>query len=123
MNKEAARSLGTNVDLYQFCVFTLSGVLSAMAGCLLSLGSVTLFIQNITSGRGYIALAANNLGGSTPLGVLISSVFFGFAQALGNALQNTSIKTQLTACIPYLATIIGLVVFSISGTRKHKKRG
>ena len=121
MNKEAARSLGTPVNIYQFVVFTFSGVLSAMGGCLLSLGSVTLFIQGITSGRGYIALAANNLGGSTPLGVLISSVFFGFAQALGNALQNTSIKTQLTACIPYLATIIGLVVFNLSAAKRKRK--
>jgi len=73
LNKEAARSLGTPVNLYQFTVFTLSGALSALGGCLLSLGSVTLFIQNITSGRGYIALAANNLGGSHPLGALVAA--------------------------------------------------
>ncbi len=122
MNKEAARSLGTPVNLYQFTVFTLSGALSALGGCLLSLGSVTLFIQNITSGRGYIALAANNLGGSHPIGALAASLFFGLTQALGNVLQNTSIKTQLTATVPYLATIIGLVVFNIIGKRKEKKR-
>lgn len=54
------------------------------------MGSVTLFIQNITSGRGYIAMAANNLGKSHPLGVLAASLFFGCCQALGNFLQNTS---------------------------------
>lgn len=122
MNKEAARSLGTPVNLYQFAVFTLSGALSALGGCLLSLGSVTLFIQNITSGRGYIALAANNLGGSHPIGALVASLFFGLTQALGNVLQNTSIKTQLTATVPYLATIIGLVIFNIIGKHKEKKR-
>lgn len=122
MNKEAARSLGTPVNLYQFWTFTLSGVLSALAGCLLSMGSVTLFIQNITSGRGFIALAANNLGSSHPVGVLVSSFFFGFSQALGNVLQNTSIKTQLTAMVPYLATILGMTVFSIYNIRKRKAR-
>ena len=121
MNREAARSLGTPVNLYQFVTFTLSGALSALGGCLLSLGSVTLFIQNITSGRGFIALAANNLGGSHPLGVLVASFFFGFSQALGNLLQNTSIKTQLTATVPYLSTIIGMLVFSIYGIQKKKR--
>lgn len=122
MNKEAARSLGTPVNAYQFWTFTLSGVLSALAGCLLSMGSTTLFIQNITSGRGYIALAANNLGSAHPLGVLLASFFFGFSQALGNVLQNTSIKTQLTATVPYLATIAGLTFFSIYNIRKKTKK-
>lgn len=122
MNKEAARSLGTPVNRYQFWTFTLSGVLSALAGCLLSMGSVTLFIQNITSGRGYIALATNNLGSSHPLGVLLSSFFFGFSRDLGNILQNTSIKTQLTAMVPYLATIVGMTLFNIYNMRKKKLR-
>lgn len=122
LNKEAARSLGTPVNRYQFLVFTLSGALSALGGCLLSMGSVTLFIQNITSGRGYIALAANNLGGSHPIGALVASLFFGLSQAVGNMLQNTSIKTQLTATVPYLATIIGLVAFSLVNRHKEKKR-
>lgn len=121
-NAEAARSLGTNVKLYQFIIFSFSGALSALGGCLLSLGSVTLFIQNITSGRGWIALAANNLGGSHPLGVLASSTFFGLSQAIGNMLQNTSIKTQLTATVPYLATIIGLVGYNIWTAKKTRKR-
>ena len=122
LNKEAARSLGTPVKMYQFLIFTASGILSALGGCLLSLGSVTLFIQNITSGRGWIALAANNLGRSHPLGALASSVFFGLSQAVGNMLQNTSVKTQLTATIPYLSTIVGLVVFNIWNDKK-KNRG
>ena len=122
LNKEAARSLGTSVNRYQFITFVLSGALSALGGCLLSMGSVTLFLPNITSGRGFIALAANNLGNSHPLGVLAASFFFGFSQALGNLLQNTSIKTQLTATVPYLSTIIGMLVFNIYNIQKQKYR-
>lgn len=121
LNAEAARSLGTKVRWYQFIIFSLSGALSALGGCLLSIGSVILFIPNITSGRGWIALAANNLGSSHPLGVLVSSCFFGLSQAAGNMLQNTSIKTQLTATVPYLATVIGLVAFNIWTEKKSKK--
>ncbi len=44
---------------------------------------------------------------------------FGFSQAAGNVLQNASLKTQITASIPYVATIVALVIFSIK-SRKNK---
>lgn len=120
INPEAAKSLGTPVERYQFLTITLSGILTGLGGCLLSMSTVTLFIQDITSGRGYIALAANNLGNSHPLGVLFSSFFFGVCQAFGNVLQNTSLKTQITAAIPYVATIIALILYSVHRKRKAK---
>ena len=86
------------------------------------MGSVTLFMQNMTSGRGYIAMAANNLGMSNPIGVFLSSLFFGFSQAAGNVLQNTSLKTQITASIPYIATVVALVIFSIKKRKNKVKR-
>lgn len=116
INLQAARSLGIAVHRYQYLTLVAAGVFCGLAGVLLSMGSVTLFIQNITSGRGYIAMAANNLGRSHPLGVLLSSLFFGATQALGNFLQNTSLKGQITASIPYAATILALIGFSL-----HKK--
>ena len=122
INKEAARSLGTPVEKYQFLTISLSGILCGLGGVLLSMGTVTLFIQNITSGRGYIAMAANNLGRSNPIGVFLSSLFFGFSQAAGNVLQNTSLKTQITASIPYVATIVALVIFSIKNKKKKVKK-
>ena len=122
INKEAARSLGTPVEKYQFLTISLSGILCGLGGVLLSMGTVTLFMQNMTSGRGYIAMAANNLGKSHPIGVLLSSLFFGFSQAAGNVLQNTSLKTQITASIPYVATIVALILFSIQNKRKKKNK-
>lgn len=115
INAKAAHSLGVPVEKYQY--FTL-----AAAGVLLSMGSVTLFIQNITSGRGYIAMAANNLGKSHPLGVLLASLFFGSTQALGNFLQNTMLKGQITSSIPYAATILALIVFSVSKRARNRRK-
>lgn len=109
VNIEAARSLGTPVERYQILTMTLSGALSGMGGVLLSMGAVTLFIQEITAGRGFIALAANTLGQYHPIGVLLSTTFFGATQALGNALQHTAIRGQITASIPYASTIIALI--------------
>ena len=70
INQKAARSLGTKVERDQFLTVALSGILCGLGGCVLSMGSVTLFIQNITAGRGYMAMAACNMGGANPLGVL-----------------------------------------------------
>ncbi|MBR0137153.1 MAG: ABC transporter permease [Erysipelotrichaceae bacterium] len=113
INAEAAKSLGTPVEKYQFITISLSGILCGLAGVVLSMGSVTLYIQNMAAGRGYIAMTANNLGQSHPLGVLAASVFFGCCQALGNFLQRTAIKTQITAAIPYVATILAMVFGSL----------
>lgn len=122
INQEAARSLGSKVERDQFLTVALSGILCGLGGCALSMGSVTLFIQNITAGRGYMAMAACNMGNASPLGVLFSSYFFGACQAVGNALQNTSLKTQVTASIPYAATILALMVFHVYKKRAQKRQ-
>ena len=120
VNKSAASSLGVNVERYQIVATTLSGSMIGLAGCLLSLGSVTLFIQNIYAARGYVALAANNLCQGHPLGCLLSSALFGFTKALAQVLQNTAIKQQLLECIPYIATIVAMAVYNAIAKRRAK---
>ena len=120
INESAASSLGINVKRYQIIATTLSGSMIGLAGCLLSLGSVTLFIQNISSARGYVALAANNLANAHPLGALLSSALFGFTKALAQVLQNTAIKQQLLECIPYIATIAAMAIYNGIAKRRAK---
>ena len=120
VNKSAASSLGVNVERYQIVATTLSGAMIGLAGCLLSLGSVTLFIQNISAARGYVALAANNLCQGHPLGCLLSSALFGFTKALAQVLQNTAIKQQLLECIPYIATIVAMAVYNAIARRRAR---
>ena len=122
INKEAARSLGTPVEKYQFLTMTCSGILCGLAGVLLSMGSVTLFIQNISSGKGYIAMTANNLGASHPIGVAAASLFFGICQSVGSFLQQTSLKGQITGAIPYVATILASIVSSIYVKAKKENK-
>ncbi|MDI9505178.1 MAG: ABC transporter permease [Candidatus Excrementavichristensenella sp.] len=118
INRGAAGSLGINVARYQIVATTLAGSMIGLAGCLLSLGSVTLFIQNISSARGYVALAANNLCKGHPLGALLSSALFGFTKALASVLQNTAARQQLLECIPYVATIAAMAVYNVIARRK-----
>ena len=120
INDIAASSLGINVQRYQIIAVTAAGALIGLAGCLLSLGSVTLFVQNISSARGYIALAANALCRNHPLGALLSSALFGFSTALSYVLQNTAAKQQLLNNIPYIATIVAMAVYNVINRRSHQ---
>lgn len=120
INPEAAQSLGLRVERYRIIAPTLSGILIGLAGCLLSLGSVTMFMQNISAARGYVALAANNLCLGHPIGALASSALFGFTTALSQILQNVA-PQQLLVCIPYVSTIAAMAIYYAVTTRRHKK--
>ena len=117
-NKEAAGSLGVKTLKIQMIAVLVSGALCGLGGAVLSMGQVTLFTENMSSGRGYIAMASASMGQNQPVFIIISSLFFGFCQALGVSLQNV-IPSQLTLAIPYIATIIALSIF---GSRTLKKR-
>ena len=117
-NIEAAGSLGIKTLKIQILAVLVSGALCGLGGAVLSMGQVTLFTENMSSGRGYIAMASASMGQAQPLFIIISSLFFGFCQALGVSLQNV-IPSQLTLAIPYIATIIALSIF---GSRKLKKK-
>lgn len=117
-NIEAAGSLGIKTLKIQILAVLVSGALCGLGGAVLSMGQVTLFTENMSSGRGYIAMASASMGQAQPLFIMISSLFFGFCQALGVSLQNV-IPSQLTLAIPYIATIIALSIF---GSRKLKKK-
>lgn len=105
-NPVAAKSLGLRVRRYQYGAVLASGVLCALAGAQLSLGQVTLFAENMTAGRGFIALVATMLGQSNPLGVMGSSMLFGFMDALSIRLQGFSLPTHFTMMLPYVMTIL-----------------
>ena len=106
----AAASLGIPVRRIQYLMVALSGVLCGLAGAQLSISLVNQFVQGMTAGRGFIALVAVIFGRAMPLGVLAASVMFGFAYALALRLQGVGIPPQFVAMLPYLATIVVLVV-------------
>ncbi len=121
INKVAAESLGINADRLQIRTVVFSGLLSGLGGCLLTMGGVTMFAQNITAGRGFIAMAAGTLGAAHPLGVIASSAFFGLAQSMANMLQNSAISSQLTMALPYVATVVALALYNVMQMKRMPK--
>ena len=107
-NPEAARTLGVQVSALQFGTILVSGALCGLAGAQLSLGNVNLFVENMSAGRGWMAVVAVMLGRGHPLGVLAASLLFGFTDSLGFRLQGLRLPSQFTETVPYLVTLLSL---------------
>lgn len=114
---EAASTLGVNVAWIRFGAILASGALCGLAGAQLSLGQVTLFVENMSAGRGWIAVVAVMLGQANPIGVFLASVLFGFADSIGFRLQAYGLPPQFTGMVPYLVTLAAL--FLIASRRKQ----
>jgi general nucleoside transport system permease protein len=110
---EAAATLGVNVNWIRFGAILASGALCGLAGAQLSLGQVTLFVENMSAGRGWIAVVAVMLGQAHPFGVFLASVLFGFADSIGFRLQAYGLPTQFTGMVPYLVTLAALFVIAL----------
>lgn len=112
---EAPRVLeaaGVSVLPLRYVAVAASGVLCGVGGAYLSLSLLNSFSENMTAGRGFIALAAVIFGGWHPLRALGAAVFFGLANALVIRLPQDVIAPQFLHMIPYVATILALIVFA-----------
>lgn len=106
----AASTLGVNPSRYKYGAVLLSGVLCGLAGAQLALGNVVGFTENMSAGRGWIAVVAVMLGRAHPFGTFGACVLFGFAEAFGSRLQGEGLPAQVTDAAPYVVTLIALII-------------
>jgi simple sugar transport system permease protein len=107
----AADTVGISVFKTRYAAVTLSGMLSAMGGAYLSVGFVHSFNQNMTEGRGFIALAALIFGKWRPAGAFGAALLFGFSSALAQRLgtiPSWSSYAVLFQALPYVLTLIAV---------------
>jgi simple sugar transport system permease protein len=105
----AADTVGISVYAVRYAAVTLSGVLAAMGGAYLSVGFVHSFNQNMTAGRGFIALAALIFGKWRPGGAFAAALLFGFSSALAERLPAYSQSAAvLFQALPYVLTLIAV---------------
>lgn len=113
-NPEAAETLGVDVIRTRYIAIMLSGMLCTLGGAFLSTASTGLFVNNMTAGRGYIALAILVIGRWSPWGVFGAALLFGAADALQLRTQLFSfeIPYQFLVMLPYLLCMIVMIIFS-----------
>ena len=106
---EAAQAAGVRVRWTRFWAAVFGGTLAGVAGAHLALDSGT-FIEGMSGGRGFIALAVVVLGRWNPLWVLVAAIFFGGASALQFSLQAVGwdVPHQFFLALPYLLTLAAL---------------
>lgn len=119
-NPEAAASVGIPVQRTRYIALMLSGLLAGLGGIHMSMGYLSLFQRDMTSGRGFIALATPLLGGNNPYGTMAASLVFGFFDALASRIGSLQIPSQLPQMVPYVATVMALVVYALQ-TRQSQR--
>lgn len=121
---EAAAAAGVNVSAIKFQTMLLSGVLCGFGGAYLSLAYVSLFANQMTAERGLIALAAIFFAKGRPWPTAFVALLFGLATALSVRLpQVTGVAPQLLQMIPYVVTVLALVVVGIRTARTRNRYG
>ena len=105
----AADTVGINVYLVRYCSVVLSGILAAMGGAYLTVGYLNTYNENVTAGRGFIALAALIFGNWRPFGAFAAALLFGLSTALGFQLQTYSDSSSpFFFALPYVFTLIAV---------------
>ncbi|MCA1591393.1 MAG: ABC transporter permease [Acidobacteria bacterium] len=115
-NPGAADAAGVSVNGMRYAAVLLSGALAGIGGAYLSIGQSSLFTRNMTSGRGFIALAALIFGKWRPVQTMLACLLFGFTEAISIQLQGVKvggeeIPNQFIQIIPYVLTIVVLAGF------------
>lgn len=119
INNNAAESVGISVFKTKAISIMLSSLLCGLGGAALSLGFISLFTENMTNGRGWIALSSLILTKANPLHTLLIVIMFGIFDGASFALQKYNVPSEFSSMLPYIVTVIALAFYS----RKDKSSG
>ena len=111
---ESAHALGYKVRWLRLAAVMFGGALCGLAGAFLSVVYAPLWVEGLTAGRGWIALALTTFATWRPIRVLLGAYLFGGVTMLQFALQGqgVDVPAQMLAMLPYLATIVVLALIS-----------
>ena len=121
---QAAGTLGVDVLKLRYRNVWIAGAVAGLGGAWWPIGTVGRFDQNITNGRGFIALAAVIFGRWHPVGALTAALVFGLAEAIQLKMSNldTGIPSEFLLMAPYIVTLIVVAGF-VGRSRAPKAAG
>ena len=117
-NHDAAHAIGYPVIAYRYLALMFGGAMAGLGGAYLSLVQTPLWVERMTAGRGWIALALVVFASWRPWRVLLGAYLFGGVTMLQFYLQGEGVHvpSQFLSMLPYLATIVVLVLISRNAT-------
>lgn len=112
-NPAAAAAAGVAVERIRFLAVCASGALAGLGGAYLAIGELSQFVEHVTQGRGYVAIAAVILGRWRPMGVLLAALFFGLSEAFSEwlAVQASTFPSQIFLALPYFLCFAILMLY------------
>ena len=96
----------------KFLVLLLCGLLCGLAGAQLSISNVGLFVENMSAGRGWIAVVAVLLCGGRPIPLFLLIILFGLVDSLSLRIQGLGLPQQITELLPYIVCLAVLIIVS-----------
>ena len=117
---ESAHAVGYPVIAIRYLAVLFGGAMAGLAGVFLSVYYTPTWVENMTAGRGWIAVALVVFASWRPGYVLAGAYLFGGVTIAQFHLRGTAIASQLLSMLPYLATIAVLAVISRSGAAAHR---
>jgi simple sugar transport system permease protein len=113
-NPRAAETQGVSVMRFRFLALVFCGLLAGASGSYLAIAYARTFVEGMSAGRGFIALAIVILGRWSPVGVMIAALFFGLATALQFHFQTLDLNApyQFFLILPYLLTMLVLAGYA-----------
>jgi len=120
-NPDTADAMGVNVYRIRYAYILIGGMLAGLGGAYLSLFYAPCWIENMTAGRGWIALALVIFAVWSPLRALAGAWLFGGIEALGFRIQilGATVSPFFLKMLPYLFTIVVLILFTVYSRRKR----
>lgn len=119
INETASTSAGINVNSHKWASLVFLSVALGIAGSYLPLSGVSMFSENMSSGRGNVCLAAVLVSNGNPLITCLVVLLFSFCSAIGPTLTTFGIPTQLLALMPYIFVIL---LFIANGIKNYLRR-
>jgi len=121
-NPIAAETMGIDTKKIKLTTILIQGLLSSFGGMFMSMAYLPYFTQNMTAGRGFMAIAANNLGLGDPIKTLLWCLCFGASMGSANILQSFNLSSEFATALPYVVTLIGLCLGVGNDLPTTKKR-
>ncbi len=120
LHEASAETAGIPVLKTRFIAIVVSGLFAGLAGAYLSMGYATMFVENMTNGRGFMGLAAMNFGSGHPVFAMCGALIFGFTDTISSRLQSFGFPSQLLLILPYVITVLVLSLAMIRSVKREK---
>ncbi len=117
-NPSAADAAGIKIDLYKYIHILIGGALCGLGGAYLSVVQVPTWQENITAGRGWIAIALVIFSKWNPFKSIYGAYLFGGLSIIGFRIQYLNISQNLLNMLPYIVTIVVLVFSSLNKSKE-----